>query len=229
MSSPGRAAAGYLVQISLFVTTFAVALFLSAGRRDWVMGWVFLAITAATHLCIALILWMSNRELMAERADVRGKRDLDRILSSIIAFYGPASICIVAGLNLRFGWLPEVPLWVQVAGILVALLGAALIIWAMATNRYFYGVLRVAQDKGHALCSSGPYRLVRHPGYLGMILGDLATPLILHSRWAFIPAVLTVGAFVARTRLEDRALQSGLAGYRDYARTVRYRLLPGVW
>jgi protein-S-isoprenylcysteine O-methyltransferase Ste14 len=98
----------------------------------------------------------------------------------------------------------------------------------MASNKFFYGVLRVAQEKGHTVCASGPYRHIRHPGYLGMILGDLATPLILNSVWALTPAVLTVCAIVIRTILEDRALQNGLDGYKDYAHIVRYRLLPVV-
>ena len=69
----------------------------------------------------------------------------------------------------------------------------------MASNKFFYGVLRIAQEKGHTVCASGPYQYVRHPGYLGAILFDLATPLILNSAWAFVPAILTVCAIVVRT------------------------------
>jgi protein-S-isoprenylcysteine O-methyltransferase Ste14 len=229
MSNTSRAIPRYLLQVSILVLSLAAALFVSSGRLDWGMGWVFLAMFAATHLGIALVLVTSNPELMAERADLKGKRDLDRILASIIALYGPAGMCIVAGLDFRFGWLPHIPPGVQVAGIGMALLGSALTVWAVASNRSFYGVLRVAQEGGHAVCASGPYRHVRHPGYLGMILGDLATPLILTSAWALIPAMLTVGAILVRTALEDRALQAGLVGYQEYAHEVHYRLLPRVW
>ena len=213
----------------MFVVFFAASLFVSSGHPYWVMGWVFIAIVLATHISIALVLMISNPRLLEERAEIKGKRDLDRILAGIITLYGPASTCVVAGLNVRFGWLPQIPLVVQVAGIVIALLGSALAVWAMASNKFFYGVMRVAQEEGHTVCTSRPYRYIRHPGYLGMILGNLATPLILNSVWALIPAVLTVCAIVIRTELEDNALQNALGGYKDYAYNVRYRLLPVVW
>jgi protein-S-isoprenylcysteine O-methyltransferase Ste14 len=229
MTNANRAVLKYLLQISIFVLFLAVSLFVSSGRPDWIMGWVFIAIVAATHICITLILMISNPELMGERAKVKGKRDMDRILASIMALYGPAGMCVVAGLNMRFGWLPPMPLTLQIAGIVIAILGSVLIVWAMASNRFFYGVMRIANEKGQTACTSGPYHYVRHPGYLGAILFDLATPLMLNSVWALIPAVLTIYAIVVRTSLEDRALQKGLGGYKDYTQWVRYRLLPVVW
>jgi protein-S-isoprenylcysteine O-methyltransferase Ste14 len=229
MSNINRGIARYLLQVSSFILFFAVSLFVSSGRPDWVMGWVFITIVAATHISIALILRISNPELMGERAEIKGKRDLDRILASIMALYGPASMCIVAGLNMRSGWLPQIPLTLQVAGIVIALLGSVLTVWAMASNRFFYGVLRIAQEKGHTVCASGAYQYVRHPGYLGAILFDLATPLILNSVWALIPSALTVVTIILRASLEDRALQRGLNGYENYCQEVRFRLLPAVW
>jgi protein-S-isoprenylcysteine O-methyltransferase Ste14 len=206
-----------------------LALFVSAGRADWPMGWGFIAIVAATHLSIAVVLTIRNPGLMRERAQIKGTRDLDRVLASIMALYGPVGICIVAGLNVHFAWLPTIPLGVRVGGIIIALLGSALTTWAVASNRFFYGVLRIAPQEGQTPCTVGPYQYVRHPGYLGMILGDLAIPLILGSVWAFIPAVLAVCAIVIRTGSEDRALQNGLDGYVDYGRNVRHRLVPGLW
>ncbi|CAG0933391.1 protein-S-isoprenylcysteine O-methyltransferase [Thermoflexales bacterium] len=188
-----------------------------------------MAIVAASQLSIALILMMRNPGLMGERAESKGKRDLDRILAGVMALFGPLSMCIVAGLNVRFGWLPQISFALQIAGIVLAVLGSMLTAWAMASNKFFYGVLRIAQEKGHAVCASGPYQHVRHPGYLGAILFDLATPLILNSAWAFIPALLTVCAIVIRISREDKALQNGLGGYKNYAQQVRYRLLPAVW
>jgi protein-S-isoprenylcysteine O-methyltransferase Ste14 len=229
MSNANRAISRYFLQISVFVLFFATSLFFSAGRTDWVMGWIFIAIVAASQVSIALILMMRNPDLMGERADSKGKRDLDRILAGVMALFGPISMCIVAGLSIRFGWFPQIPFTLQVTGIVLAGLGSALTAWAMASNKFFYGVLRVAQEKGHTVCATGPYQYVRHPGYLGAILFDVATPLILNSVWALIPAILTVYAIIARTSLEDKALQNGLGGYKNYAQEVRYRLLPGVW
>ncbi|MFZ5810172.1 MAG: methyltransferase family protein [Chloroflexota bacterium] len=193
------------------------------------MGWVFIAIVALSQISVALILITRNPELMGERAESKGKRDLDRILAGVMALFGPISMCIVAGLNFRHGWLPQISLALQITGIVLAILGSILTAWAMASNKFFYGVLRIAQEKGHSVCASGAYQYVRHPGYLGVIIFDLATPLILNSAWAFIPSILTVYAIFVRTSLEDKALQNGLDGYKNYAQRVRYRLLPAVW
>ena len=229
MSNTNQAIPRYFLQIIIFILFFAASLFLSAGRADWAMGWVYIAIVVTSQISIALILMMRNPELMAERDVRKGKRDLDRILSGVMSLFGPISMCIVAGLNIRFGWFPQIPSSLQITGIVLAVLGSVLTAWAMASNKYFYGILRIAQEKGHTVCASGPYQYMRHPGYLGAILFDLATPLILNSAWALIPALLTVFAICLRTALEDKALQNGLDGYKDYAQQVRYRLLPAVW
>jgi protein-S-isoprenylcysteine O-methyltransferase Ste14 len=96
-------------------------------------------------------------------------------------------------------------------------------------NRFFSGMVRLQTDRGHQVVSSGPYQWVRHPGYAGVLLVYLATPVFLDTSWAFLPTGFTMILFVIRTALEDRFLQDELEGYRDYARRVRYRLLPGIW
>ena len=229
MSNANRAIIRYFLQIGIFVFFFAASLFFSAGHTDWTMGWVFIAIVAASQISIAIILMMRNPELMIERDIRKGKRDLDRILTGVMTLFGPISICIVAGLNNRYGWLPQISFTYQIIGVALAILGSILPAWAMASNKFFYGVLRIEQEKNHSVCSSGAYQYVRHPGYLGAIIFDLATPLILNSVWAFIPAILTICAIVIRTSLEDKALQNRLDGYKNYAQQVRYRLFPAVW
>jgi protein-S-isoprenylcysteine O-methyltransferase Ste14 len=113
---------------------------------------------------------------------------------------------------------------------LVAILaGYAWASYALLENRFFSGVVRIQSERGHHVVSSGPYRWMRHPGYAGALLAALATPVFLDSRWAFLPAVLLTAILVVRTALEDRVLHDELAGYREYAERVRYRLLPGVW
>jgi protein-S-isoprenylcysteine O-methyltransferase Ste14 len=108
-------------------------------------------------------------------------------------------------------------------------LGSALGNWAMLENRFFSGYVRIQTDRGHMVVSNGPYRSIRHPGYLGGIVTWLAAPLALGSLWALIPAGAVVVAYVIRTALEDRTLQAELDGYKEYARQTRYRLVPGVW
>jgi protein-S-isoprenylcysteine O-methyltransferase Ste14 len=228
MSEIHRGMARYILQTAIFISFFGLCLFVSAGRLDWTAGWAFLAVNAAGQIVTALILTVKNPDLMAERAS-KGKRDLDRVLAGTMALFGPAAICIVGGLDFRNGWLPEIPPALPIAGVVIAAAGAALTVWAMAANRFFYGVFRIAREQGHTVCDSGPYRFLRHPGYMGAIVFDLAAPLVLQSAWAFIPAAVTVIAIAVRTAREDRALQAGLDGYREYAGRVSFRLLPGVW
>jgi protein-S-isoprenylcysteine O-methyltransferase Ste14 len=169
--------------------------------------------------------------LAAERAQF--KRDApykwDRPLTGIATLFGPLATLIVAGLDVRFGGMSQISLTIRLGALVVAVLGTLLTAWAMATNRYFYGFVRIETERGHSVATSGPYRFIRHPGYAGGVLFDLAAPLMLGSLWALIPAGITVCALIVRTALEDRTLHRELEGYRQYAQRVRYRLLPGVW
>jgi protein-S-isoprenylcysteine O-methyltransferase Ste14 len=99
----------------------------------------------------------------------------------------------------------------------------------MAANRYLETTVRIQEERGHQVVNSGPYRFVRHPMYVGVILQFMALPMVLGSKWAFVPAGVVVLLFVIRTGLEDRTLRNELAGYAQYAESTRYRLLPGVW
>lgn len=219
----------WLVQTGVFVLLFAASLFVATGRLDWGMAWVYVGVLVANQVIVAIVLIPSNPELLAERAQNKGPRDRDRVLASIMALYGPVATLIVAGLDRRWGWSPSGPPALQIAAVLVAVVGVLLTVWAMAANRFFYGTVRIETDKGHTVATAGPYRVVRHPGYVGAILFQLATPLMLGSLWALIPAVLTVCVIVVRTALEDETLQDNLGGYQEYATQVRSRLLPGLW
>jgi protein-S-isoprenylcysteine O-methyltransferase Ste14 len=108
-------------------------------------------------------------------------------------------------------------------------LGQGLFSWAMASNKYFSTCVRIQIDRGHTVATSGPYRYIRHPGYVGYTVSFLGMSLALGSLWAIIPAGLIACLLVVRTALEDRTLQDELPGYKDYAQRVRYRLLPGIW
>ncbi|OGO15016.1 MAG: hypothetical protein A2Y93_11540 [Chloroflexi bacterium RBG_13_68_17] len=117
----------------------------------------------------------------------------------------------------------------RIVALVIILAGYALASYALIENRFFSGMVRIQSDRGHKVVSSGPYRWMRHPGYAGALLTYLATPLLLDAPWAFLPVVFIAIVLVIRTRLEDGTLQDQLEDYRDYARRVRYRLLPGVW
>lgn len=219
----------YLLSIGIFTGVFAAGLFLSAGTLRWPMGWGYLGLVAISQVVTALLLLVKNPQLARERTQVTGDRDLDRVLAGVMALYGPLAICIVSGLDLRYSWPPPIGLDVQMAGLALAVAGASLTLWAMAENRFFYSVMRIEKALGHVVCTSGPYRWMRHPGYAGAVLFTLASPFILGSPWALVPAALVVLAIVGRTALEDEKLRAELDGYQDYAHTVVYRLIPGIW
>jgi len=102
-------------------------------------------------------------------------------------------------------------------------------LWAMSANAYLSTMVRIQDDRGHQVVTTGPYRYVRHPMYVGTIFFGLCMPLFLGSWWTFVPCGLIVILFIIRTALEDRTLRDELPGYAEYAERVRYRLLPGVW
>jgi protein-S-isoprenylcysteine O-methyltransferase Ste14 len=220
------------IRMLVLTAVLFLALFLSAGTFDWPMAWVFVIITVVMTIGGRLLLLHRSPDLVAERAAYAEKQDAkawDRVLMPLIAIYGPVLILVVSGLDLRFGWPPELPPWVEIAGVILLVLANAFATWAMLVNRFFSGVVRIQHDRGHTVIAEGPYRWVRHPGYAGGVVGDLAIPLMLGSPWALIPGVLTACLVVLRTALEDRTLQAELSGYAEYSQQTRYRLLPGVW
>ena len=221
----------WLIQVGVLTLIFGAGLFVSSGRLDWGMAWAYLGVFLAGQCAVGLILIPNNPELVADRTQIERKtaRNWDRPLTGIVSLFGPLATLIVAGLDMRFEWSPPISPTLQVVALAIAALGTLVTIWAMAANKFFYGFVRIKKERGHVVQTGGPYQVVRHPGYAGGVLFALATPLLLGSPWAFIPAGLTVCALVVRTALEDRTLQAELDGYREYAQQVRYRLLPGVW
>ncbi len=204
----------------------ALLLFVSAGTLVWPMAWIFLA--ASLIIFLAGIV-CTDPALTAERSRRHGdSRRWDRTLVSAIVLLG-LLVLIIAGLTHRLVPGEQVPPPFQVVALIIMILGNGLVIRATRTNTFFSATFRIQNDRGHTVVSTGPYRYVRHPGYVGMIASTIFQPLILGSVWALLPAIIAVALFVIRTNLEDKALCAELGGYRDYASRVRYRLIPGVW
>lgn len=179
-------------------------------------------------------IWAERRHpgLMRERTDFGGAQNVkpwDRVLSPLMALSVSFPLVIVAGLDHRFGWSPDFPVWLNMMGFIITGCGYALAVWALVENKYFSGVVRIQTERGHVVCDSGPYRLVRHPGYAGNILALPGIVLALSSLWTIIPALFALVIALIRTALEDRTLQEELPGYRQYAQRVRYRLIPGIY
>ena len=218
-----------LLQLVVFILIQAALLFGASGRLNWRAAWAYLAIYVGMIAVNAVLILPRDPELIAERSQIKeDAKGWDKALSLVYAVCG-LGILAVAGLDERFGWSPQIALWMQVAAGVFTALGYGLFGWAMASNKFFSTVVRIQRDRGHTVVTGGPYQFVRHPGYVGGIISACATALMLGSWWAFVPAGLLVCVVVVRTALEDRTLQAELEGYKDYAGQVRYRLLPGVW
>ena len=217
------------VQVFVTCAIQAVILFIAAGQLNWLWAWLYVGIYLVGVAINAAFMLRYSPETIAERAETRGAKEWDRVVAGLGALMYFVLLLLVAGLDARFGWTGQVALTLHMAGAVAFVLGGALFSWAMISNAYFSGVVRIQVERGHAVCTTGPYRFVRHPGYVGMIIQSLALPLMLGSLWALIPAGLTTCIIILRTALEDKTLHEELTGYAEYAQQTRYRLLPGVW
>jgi len=209
-----------------------VILLICGGDLGWWQAWFYSLLIVAAG--IGGRIWAEQRHpgLMAERQNienVQNAKSWDKVLAPLMAVSVGFPMVIVAGLDHRYNWSPEFPLWLIVIGFILISLGYAFATWALAENKFFSSVVRIQTERGHVVCDSGPYRFVRHPGYAGNIPPLLGIVLALSSVWTLIPAVVALIIAVIRTALEDQTLQEELSGYRDYARRVRYRLIPGIY
>jgi protein-S-isoprenylcysteine O-methyltransferase Ste14 len=208
---------------------FLAILLVSAGRLTYWSAWVYAAIGLGMNVLMRLIL-RKDPDLVKERTKPGpGAKAWDKKLLGLGLLLTLAML-VVAGLDAgRFHWKPQLTWPWSAAGVLLNLTGMGIFLLALRENRFFSAVVRVQSDRGHTVCSSGPYRVVRHPGNAGMIIGTIGLPLLLMSAWSAIPAVLSALLLVARTRLEDAVLENELDGYRAYQSATRYRLIPGLW
>jgi protein-S-isoprenylcysteine O-methyltransferase Ste14 len=216
------------MKIILLLLGFFVAMggtfFGLAGRWDLPLAWICLGIYAGSVVLAQVVM---EPELRRERIKP-GPGGIDRnirwtMLPFILGYW------IVAGLDVRWHGAETVPRGWQVLGLAGLVSSLSLALWALTQNRFFSPVVRIQTERGHHLITSGPYQWIRHPGYLGGAGSALCGAIALGSWWACLPAAGIVGVLIRRTILEDRYLHRELAGYPEYARLVRYRLLPGVW
>ena len=216
--------------MAIFLACNALLLFVAAGRLNWTWAWLYLGICLVSVAINGAFLLRTSPETIAERG--RGVKQIqgwDRVVSGLWALALYLALPLVAGLDVRFGWSGELGAAMHVGGAVVLALGLGLAGWAMIANAYFSTAVRIQSERGHTVCRTGPYRFVRHPGYVGFMLQALGIPCLLGSWWALIPGITTVLLGIIRTVFEDRLLQAELPGYRDYVQEVRYRLVPGIW
>lgn len=227
-----KASRKYLVRAILTYLLMLLILLIIGWDSAWWQAWIYsvLIVTAG----IVPRLWAEKRHpgLMEERGKLGKAQNVkpwDKVLSLLMAISVSFPLYVVAGLDHRFGWSPAFPAWLNILGLILIGLGYTIGGWAFAENRFFSGVVRIQSDRGHMVCDSGPYRIVRHPGYAGNILPLFGMVLAFSSVWTIIPVIAALIIMVIRTALEDKTLQEELPGYKDYARRVRYRLIPGIF
>ena len=221
----------WIAQAALGLVGYAAILFLAAGTLHWFWGWVFIIVLGLSLIAHPLLLIPINPELLAERQKGmldEGVKPWDKRITMLSGTMMVLS-WVVAGLDYRWGWTAPLPLAVHLGGLLFAVLGYGLFLWAMVSNAFFSEGVRIQKERGHVVATGGPYAVVRHPGYVGAITSQAATPFLLGSLWALIPSLILAALFVLRTRLEDKTLMAELPGYEAYTQETRYRLLPGVW
>jgi protein-S-isoprenylcysteine O-methyltransferase Ste14 len=205
-----------------------VLLFAIAGRWDYWQGWFYIGLSALSLVLMATVFTPDSALIEERLRPGEGTKGWDKLYFALSTPMYLLAL-VIAGLDARFGWTGELPMAAYLAGVAAYVAGQAVFLWARYANRYFSSVVRIQADRGQTVCQDGPYRYVRHPGYVGGILFTASMGLVLGSTWAVLPQLAACLLLVWRTAREDRTLLAELPGYAGYARQTRYRLIPGIW
>jgi protein-S-isoprenylcysteine O-methyltransferase Ste14 len=218
-----------LITVVFFMILIAGILFTASGQLTWLWAWVYLGISTVFMLINGTIMLRINPETIAERGHPKETKSWDKVVSGLYALAVYLALPLVAGLDIRYGWTKEFSIAWHIMGAALLLAGLVFTAWAMIENAYFSTAVRIQSERGHTVCRTGPYRFIRHPGYVGFIVQAISFTLLLGSLWGLIPAIIAAVFMGIRTYFEDRTLQIELPGYQEYMREVRYRLMPGIW
>lgn len=215
-----------LVQVFLILFIQGVILFAAAGTLFWKWAWILLLLSVVILIINLLVIPL---ELIEERG--RLKKDAkkwDKVLTSI-NIVPTILLYVCSGLDYRFNLTGNVNILINITGLVLSFSGAMLFTWSMISNKFFSTLVRLQTDRKHTVATGGPYRFVRHPGYVGYIIMSFATPMALGTLWGLIFSGITGILLIIRTALEDNTLKRELAGYDEYAEKVKYRLIPFLW
>jgi protein-S-isoprenylcysteine O-methyltransferase Ste14 len=218
-----------IVTGTLGLAVFTLAWFGIAGRVNWWQGWAFLLTFIIYVSILVRRLLKLDPALVRERNRPADKAEAwDRVVMGIYSVILVVLLIVSALDGGRYAW-STVPWGVQMIGWMLLAMAGVMVWHVMMTNTYLSSYARLQEERGQVVIQEGAYRHIRHPMYLGIIVGFLGLPLVLSSWWAMIPSAVIAGLFVYRTYREDQMLIGGLAGYAEYTTRVRYRLLPGIW
>ncbi len=220
-----------IVQTVAWLIVQAALLFVTAGTLRWTGAWAYLAESGALGLAMGLVLARRDPELLAERLRLplqAGQARWDKIFITCAGLAWFGWMVVMALDAARFRW-SSMPAWLDLVGALVLAGGFIVIHRTFLANSFTAPVVRIQAERGHRVITSGPYRVVRHPMYAGVILYLLGTALLLGSWWGVALVPLLVGGLAPRAVFEERFLAARLEGYADYAARVRWRFVPGLW
>jgi protein-S-isoprenylcysteine O-methyltransferase Ste14 len=218
-----------LVSLAVWLAIMIAALFGSAGTWDWPRGWLFFGVYCALTAIACVWLWIVNPEIFAARSKIqKGTKGWDQVLTVVIIITFVAVEIVPALDDGRFHWAPQGHGIVALGNVLFApgFMGFA---WAQSVNRNFEATVRIQTDRGHQVITTGPYAVVRHPGYAFAILMVIGIPLAMGSLYGLIPVGVGVLLVLVRTLGEDATLKAELPGYAEYAARVKQRWIPGIW
>jgi len=208
----------------LFSVVFGGGLLALSGEWTSVLLWTYLVGVSAVFFYALISL---DPELAKERFHPP-TRGADGPMLRWVRGTAVATL-LIAPLDRRFHWSAPMPDALRIAAIIGSLAAFLFVFRAMLTNRFFSAVIRIQDERGHQVVDRGPYAVIRHPGYAGMIAGVPLMPIALGSWWGFGVAILYALLIANRVVVEDRFLQANLPGYLEYTARVKSRLLPGIW
>lgn len=219
-----------LLQNTMFVVGMGALLFASAGTMHWPGAWTLLIASAVLGPLCGWWLYRLDPALLAERLRPVIQKDQPRADKAFMAVFILVILIWLVAMGLdRRQLASDIPLALQVFGLVLYLGSILFTLWVFRENSFAAPVVKLQSERAQRVISTGPYAHVRHPMYSGMILFFAGTPLLLGSWWGLAIAPVFLVLFAIRIGIEERTLGEGLPGYTDYAARVRYRLVPGIW
>ena len=215
-----------IIRTGILVGIFGLFVFIPAGSFYWLEAWICLIIVFLIYESMVIYFWKYDRELIRSRGSFnqpKEKWDIILFLSLMISLF---SILIVAGLDFRFE-LSNIPEIISIIAFGLVIIGLFIYFLVMKENTYLSKVVEVQEDQ--QVISTGPYKYVRHPLYLGNSIAVIGVALSLGSLFALVPALIFIFLMIARLIFEEKALEKELQGYFEYKKKVRYRLVPYIW
>jgi protein-S-isoprenylcysteine O-methyltransferase Ste14 len=221
--------ASLFIKQTLGMLLFFAVIFISAGRLIYLPGLVYVFIGLFMFILSFTALRVDS-DLMNERSKPgEGAKQWDKLILGL-SFLATIGMYIIAGLDSgRYHWSPDFHLSLFIMGILFTITGQLLFLIAQKQNKFFSSIIRIQTERGHSVCETGLYKVVRHPAYLGSVIQAIGFPLLFGSLWSIIPVGISIILLIIRTVLEDKTLKNELKGYTEYTLKTRYRLIPYLW